>query len=80
MNEVEALRAFAQGVMQAWPYGDVDGGSLQALALQHGLLERRPEQHQSCGENCLCAESVGPEEFAEGVVCYRKTALLTGKV
>ncbi len=78
MMDVEALRTFAQAVMEAWPYGDVDGGWLQDKALELGLLEKREDQCQPCGESCLCAESVGPEEFAQGVTCYRKTALLTG--
>ncbi len=78
MNEVEHLRAFSQAVMESWPYGDVDGGYLQELAIKHGLLEQKEDQFQPCGEGCLCAESVGPGEFAQGVTCYRKTALLTG--
>lgn len=75
--ERDALRAFAQGVMEAWPMGDVDGGTLQDLAETHGLL--RPEtRHEPCGEGCSCAEYALPVEFADGVVCYRKTPLLKG--
>jgi len=76
--EVNSLRAFAQEVMQCWPMGDLDGGTLQDAAEKHGLL--RPEtRHEPCGEGCACAEYALPVEFADGVTCYRKTPLLTGQ-
>jgi hypothetical protein len=34
--------AFGRAVMENWPYGDVDGGDLQDLAEQHGLIRRVP--------------------------------------
>lgn len=75
--ENDALRAFAQGVMEAWPMGDVDGGTLQDLAEKHGLL--KPEtRREPCGEGCSCAEYALPVEFADGVTCYSKTPLLKG--
>lgn len=75
---VDALRAFAQQVMEVWPYGDLDGGSLQEAATKHGLL--KPEVwHEPCGENCACVEHATPNEFKAGVTCYRKTALLKGE-
>jgi hypothetical protein len=74
-DELAALRAFAQEAMEAWPTGGLDGGDLQACAVRHGLLN--PEiRHESCGEGCSCAEYVDAREFADGVTCYRKTALL----
>lgn len=77
MEEVRKLRAFAQGVMAAWPLGDVGGGELQELALRHGLLA--PEQRtEPCGEGCNCVEYWSAAEFAEGQICYRRTALLKG--
>lgn len=78
LAETELLRGFAQEVMQCWPMGDLDGGTLQDAAEKYGLL--RPEtRHEPCGEGCSCAEYALSVEFADGVTCYRKTPLLTGK-
>lgn len=72
-----ALRAFAQDAMATWPMGDLDGETLQDLAVKHGLL--KPEmRHEPCGEGCNCAEYVTQREFDDGVECFRKTALLKG--
>jgi hypothetical protein len=72
----DALRAFAQEVMECWPMGGIDGGELQDIAEKHGLL--RPEtRYAPCREEgCTCAEYVNAQEFEQGVTCYRKTALL----
>ncbi len=76
-EEVRKLRAFAQGVMEAWPLGDVDGGTLQDLAFQHGLIV--PEKRfEPCGEACTCAEYLSGTEWQEGQTCFRRTPLLKG--
>ena len=73
--EIERLRAFARDVMEVWPMGDLDGGSLQEIATKHGLLT--PEvRNERCGESCGCAEYATADEFASGVECYRKAAFL----
>jgi len=73
-----ALRGFAKGVMEAWPHGDLDGATLEAQAIKHGLLT--PETRtEPCGESCNCAGSVLADEWAAGVTCYRKTPLLTDR-
>jgi hypothetical protein len=77
-KEIDALRAFAQAVMEAWPIFDIDGDTLQEVALKHGML--KPEtRYEPCGETCACAEYTGQSEWDDGVVCYRFTQLLTGK-
>ena len=76
-EELEALRAFAQGVMSYWPHGDVDGGDLQELAAKHGLLKSETRT-EPCGETCGCSEVVASDEWPDGVECFRKTPLLTG--
>jgi hypothetical protein len=74
-DERDALRAFAREVMQAWPYDDVDGDDLQAMAIKHGML--RPEQRtERCGDKCMCAGYAEAEDWP--ITCYRRTALLTG--
>jgi hypothetical protein len=76
--ENEALRKFAQRVMDDWPDGsNMDGGELQDIAHECGLL-KDIIRTESCGDNCGCAEYYSDEEFAEGVTCYTRTALLTG--
>jgi len=81
--ENDNLRAFAQVIMQCWPDGDVDGGYLLDMAVEHGLLA--PEiMHAPCGDNettyCSCVSYGGCDDadFAKGVECFRKTPLLTG--
>jgi hypothetical protein len=50
--------------------GDIDGGTLQNLAEEHGILV--PEiRHEPCGEYCNCAEMCDDEEWKDGVQCYR---------
>lgn len=74
----DALRAFAQEVMECWPMGGIDGGDLQDIAERHGLL--RPEtRYAPCYEDgCNCAEYVTTSEFEQGVTCFLKTPLLLG--
>ena len=77
-KELAALRAFAKAVMDCWPDGwGIEGDDLQHIATEHGMLV--PEIRNSpCADGCRCAEHVLPKEWTDGVVCYRKTALLTG--
>jgi hypothetical protein len=79
--EVDALRAFAQAMMEDWPEGAPDGFALQDLAVKHGLLALKdPWPFEPCGDNCYCAEyHGGAEGMSEGVECFRKTPLLTGE-
>ena len=77
-EELAALRSFALAVMDCWPDGwGIEGDELQHIATEHGMLI--PEiRTDPCGDACRCAERVLPKEWIDGVVCYRKTALLTG--
>jgi hypothetical protein len=80
-TERDTLRTFALHIMESWPEGDVDGGSLQDKALELGLLKQKiPMPRESCGEGCTCAEYFSDAEFRDGqVICYKKTVLLTGE-
>lgn len=78
-DEVKKFRAFAQDVMACWPEGDVDGGHLEELAVKHGLLEETQQTHP-CGESCFCRDYYASDEWAGGIICYRKTPLLLGAV
>lgn len=71
-KEIAGLRQFAQKVMEAWPMGGIDGGELQEIAVECGLL-RPEERREPCGEQCVCAEYATQAEFERGVTCYRYT-------
>ena len=81
-RERDALRAFAQDVMDDWPDGgDIDGGTLQDFALKNGLLRAKdPQPTEPCGDECLCAYYSGrdPADWVDGVLCYERTAILLG--
>ncbi len=79
-DESKKLRAFAREVMSAWPEGGIEGDDLQDIAVKHGMLA--PElRHDPCGEWCQCNGIGGYDsnDWQRGVVCYRRTALLTGE-
>ena len=65
----DALLFFARRMLSVPPGTDFDGGDLQDAAVEFGLLET-VEVHESCGDNCLCAEFGFPQ------TCYRKAAWL----
>ncbi len=82
MAERDALRAFAQELMECWPNGDIDGGALQDAAEKHGLLKpetRHEDCSGACGNACNCAGMYDAKEWEAGVTCYRKTELLLGE-
>jgi hypothetical protein len=75
------LRAFAQEILKGWPEGgDVDGFTLQDLAVKYDLLRKcDPPPKQPCGEHCSCAEYHPAGDFERGaVVCFRRTPVLNG--
>ena len=70
-----SLLAFAREIMSAWPEGGIEGDDLQDIAVEHGLLV--PEtRYAPCSEECPCAWSATEEEFAAGVICYRRAGWL----
>jgi hypothetical protein len=77
MTEIEQLRAFAQEIMDHWPESGVDGDDLQNIAEKHGLIESTIK-YDPCGEGCSCSEYASKAEFKAGVVCFKRTKLLTG--
>ena len=89
MSAEDKLRKFAQGIFEIsnWPegdIGDIDGGEMQELAEQCGLLVAttplEPCAKDHPDDPCPCLEAYYPEDFVAGkVTCYRRTALLTGE-
>jgi len=78
-RECNSLRDFANGVMESWPHGDVDGYDLERMAVDHGLLALKdPKPTEPCGDNCACSGYPSPEEWEEGIDCYVRTPLLKG--
>lgn len=53
-NEARYI-SLIRAIVRSWPDGDLDGGELQELAYQHGILERR-EVTEPCGDACRCAD------------------------
>lgn len=82
--ENRALRDFANAVLGGWPdHICIDGFELQDHAVKHGLLALKdPKPTAPCGEFCNCVEYHGsdPADWAAGVDCYVKTALLRHNV
>ncbi len=70
---IAGLRRFAQRVMESWPEGGIDGGDLQDIAVECGLLAPVTVS-EWCGEGCRCVEYGVDFPFE----CFRKTALLLG--
>jgi hypothetical protein len=64
------LKRFAERVLDAANYGDLDGGDLQEIAVECGVL-REITVTEPCGEDCGCAEfhTTGPW------TCYRRVPL-----
>lgn len=68
--QIAGLQAFAKEMIKAaLDGGDMDGPSIQEIAVQHGLLEP-VEVAEPCGEGCNC--SVG--DFPQ--TCFRHTRAL----
>ena len=79
-DERDALRAFAQALFDDWPNSlGVDGFDLQDIAQKHGLLCPQIVTTPCKDEGCNCLDyNGGAEAMSDGVICYRKTKLLTG--
>ena len=76
-REVGVFRAFANELLTQWPEeAGIDGASLQDLCVKHSLLIATFPK-EPCLPNCWCAGYYGSGIW-QGVVCYRKTELLTG--
>lgn len=73
LTERDALRAFAQEVMQCWPEGGIDGGDIEDAAIRHGLLKEEVRTER-CGKRCACAIY---GRFPK--ICFQRTAMLDGK-
>lgn len=82
MTNPPDLVGFCQAIMTYWPDGGVDGGELQDLATQFGLLgpEERTDFCDTItdGESdgtCPCRELVDSVDAAQGFTCYRRVPL-----
>ena len=73
----DSLLAFARKILAAWPEGGIEGDDLQDIAVEHGLLVAET-RYSPCAEEawCWCARYATEEEFADGVVCYRRAEWL----
>jgi hypothetical protein len=76
---IDALRAFAQEVMEFSPLGYTDGLDLQAIACKHGLMatDRRV---MPCAEGsaCTCRAIYSKRALGREINCTHKTPLLIG--
>lgn len=72
------LRQFVVDLIDAagWPEGgDIDAFEFQELCVKHGVLVEET-RHAPCGESCFCSGYYDPDEFKDGVRCYRKAEWL----
>lgn len=75
--DLARLRAFARDVVDvAFDGCGLDGGEIQDMAEDHGLLVEKMMQEPCSAEEGACA-CAGLTEFPTG--CYRPTPLLTGE-
>jgi len=74
--ERDALKAFSLAMLESWPLGDVDGADLEDHAVKHGLLVPTKRTEPCSEDRCNCAEYYSRDEWADGVVCYRKAEWL----
>lgn len=66
------FEAFAWAVLKDWPdMGELDPGTLQDLAVEHGLLIGETRTTPCHPEVCFCGEYQG---HGESVTCYRRAA------
>ncbi len=77
-DDLVALRAFAIAVMECWPDGGIDGGELQDLAIEHGLLLGVTRYEPCSHDRCACADVYSLSDFDAGIQCYRRTDRLLG--
>lgn len=49
---------FARSIMESWPEGDVDGGALQEIAENYGLIREEPGGYDE--------DKHGPDEWGDG--------------
>lgn len=76
-RNMAAMRAFVGELLTNWPDEvGIDGFELQDLCVKHGLLVATYPK-EPCLPNCWCVGYYGSGIW-QGVVCYRKTELLTG--
>lgn len=77
-SEIDALRAFANDMMELMLADAIDGDDLRRIAERHELIKPETRYAPCRLDGCSCAEYIDSQEFANGVICYRKTALLLG--
>ena len=75
-KDAERNKAFIAGVMESWPDGDLDGGTLQELAIKHGIIKLRTHADTvACNVtgDCRCAGIYDVRSFEAGTVeCYER--------
>lgn len=68
--------AFVRELFADWPGSlNSDDEYIAALAEKHGLLATETRR-EPCGVDCLCGQLFDAAEFAAGVPCQKKTAIL----
>lgn len=80
MSNEQKMKDFINALLKEYypDLGDIDGGTFQDIAEQHGILIAEI-RHQPCGEFCNCNEVVYDEEWIEGVKCFRPANWLSAQ-
>lgn len=80
MSNEQKMKDFINALLKEYypDLGDIDGGTFQDIAEQHGILIAEI-RHQPCGEFCNCNEVVYDEEWLEGVKCFRPANWLSAQ-
>lgn len=78
-KENKKLKDFAKEIFESHPDGSLDGGDIQDIAVNHGLLIETTVYAPCQPEGCRCSEYYLSGDFKKGISCFRLASFLKDK-